>query len=166
MVNYSVIPKEIIGHSTAELPNALEVMESSMAMGQKARISICTEALPTEADLANMYLEMIANGFHLSQPTATIVEGIPTTEFILEKGSPAWPLLIPLIIPILTIGIIAFSITRIEAISKALVFLILAGGGVAIILAAVLAKPATKYIERGGPLPRLASTSKKALAVR
>jgi len=165
MADYSIAPKEIVGYSEGELANALELMESSMDMGQKARISICTEALPTEKGLEAAYWGMVAAGYHLSYPTASLVEGIPTTEFVLQKGSPFWPALIPLIIPILTIGLIAFSVTKIEAISKFVIGTILVTVGGLIILAAVLAKPVTKYIERGGRVPYLPSTSKKALAV-
>ena len=158
--------REIVGYSTSDLANALEVMESSMAMGKKARISIYTEALPNEADLAQMYLDMTANEYHLSYPIAKLVEGIPTTEFVLRKGSPAWPALIPLIVPVLIVGLVAFSVTRIEAISKALVPLVLVTVGGLIILAVVLQKPATKYIERGGKIPLLPAASKKVLAAR
>ena len=158
--------REIVGYSTSDLANALDVMESSMSMGKKARISIYTEALPNEADLAQMYLDMTANEYHLSYPTAKLVEGIPTTEFVLRKGSPAWMALIPLIPTVIIGGLIVFGITRIEAISKALVPLVLVTVGGLIILAAVLAKPTTKYIERGGKIPLLPATSKKVLAAR
>lgn len=158
MIDYSVIPKEIVGYSEDELPAALELMESSMQMGQKAAINICTEALPTEADLAEIYLGMIATGCHLSYPTAGMVKGVPTTEFILQKGSPQWQVIIPILVPIFTIGLIAWGITKIGDISNALVPLILITVGGLIILAAVLAKPATKYIERGGKIPYLPST--------
>ena len=163
---YTMEVREIVGHSIDELAIDLEVMESSMAMGEKARISICSESLPGEADLAEMFLGMLATGCHLSYPTARVVGGVPTTAFVLQKGSPQWQLILPILAPLFTIGLIAFGITKIESISSALMPLMLVTIGGAVIMVAVLSKPATKYIERGGTLPRLASTSKKALAVR
>jgi len=56
-----------------------------------------------------------------------------------------------------TVGLVAFGITKIETITKALVPIILISIGGLIVLAAVLSKPATKYIERGGKVPYLPS---------
>lgn len=165
MIGYSVIPREIVGYSTDEFPNALEMMEASMDLGEEARISICTEALPTDEDLDTIYLGMIAQGCHISQPTAGLVKGVPTTEFILQKGSPQWQVIVPVLVPLFIIGLITFSITRIEAISRALVPLMLITIGGLIILAVVLQKPAMRYVEAGGRIPRLPAT-KKALAAR
>lgn len=157
--------REVIGHSEEDLATALEAMESSMDFGEAARVTICTESLPADQLLDNLYLGMVACGCHVSQPTARLVEGVPTTEFVLRKGSPAWTMLIPLLIPLGTMGLVAFGITKIETISRALVPLLLVTVGGLIILAAVLSKPATKYIERGGKLvpstKRLARTASK-----
>ena len=161
-------PVEIVGFSQEELASGLMMMEGSMDTGEKARITFCTEALPIDEDFATMYLDMVAMGCHVSYPTAEVASGIPTTEFVLEKGSPAWQLIIPLIVPLFIIGLVSFGITRIETITKALVPIILISVGGLIILAAVLSKPATKYLERGGKVPGLPSTkqtAKKALAV-
>jgi len=154
-------PVEIIGSTQEELASGLMMMEGSMNVGEKARLTFCTEALPSDEDLAVMFLEMSALGCHVSYPTAAVVEGIPTTEFVMQKGSPAWPLIIPLIIPLFTIGLVAFGITKIETITKALVPIILISLGGLIVLAAVLSKPATNYIERGGKVPYLPSAKKK-----
>ncbi len=157
--------REIVGYSREDFATALEVMESAIDMGQKARITICTKGMPTEEELDYIFLGMVETGCHVSRPTAGLVEGIPTTEFVLQKGSPQWQIIIPILIPLFTIGLIAWGITRIEAITKALVPLLLIGFGGLIILAVVLRKPAEKYLERGGAIPRLPET-KKALAVR
>jgi len=163
-------PVEIVGYSQSELASGLELMEAGIDYGEKARVTLCTEALPDEAQLAEMYLGMLSTGHHVSYPTASVVDGIPTTEFVIKKGSPFWPLIIPLIVPVLTLGLVTFGITKIESITKALVPIILISLGGLIVLAAVISKPATKvataYIERGGKVPYLPSTSKKALAVR
>ena len=161
-------PVEIVGSSQAELASGLMMMEGSLAEGEKARITFCTEAMPSDEDLAEMYLGMVAMGCHLSYPTNGVTDGVPTTEFVLQKGSPAWPLIIPLIVPLFTVGLIVFGITKIESITKALMPIILVSIGGIIVIAAILQKPATKYIERGGKVPYLPSTksSKKELAVR
>ncbi len=143
-------PMEIIGYTPAELASGLELMESSINYGENARVALCTEALPDEAELAEMYLGIISTGHHVSYPTATMVKGIPTTQFVIRKGSPQWQLIVPLLIPLFTIGLVVFGITKIESISKALVPIILISVGGLIVLAAVLSKPVTKYIERGG----------------
>jgi len=146
---------EIVGYSKEYLATALEVMESNIDFGEKARITICTEGMPTEEELDYMFLGMVETGCHVSRPIAGLVEGIPTTEFVLQKGSPQWQVIIPILIPFFTILLIAFGITKIEAMSKALVPIILISIGGLVVLAAVLAKPATKYIEAGGRLPRV-----------
>jgi len=152
---WRAVPQEIFGYSQSELATALTLMEDSMEMGQEARITLCTEGMPTEEELDYMFLGMVGTGCHLSRPTAGLVEGIPTTEFVLRKGSPAWQIIIPLLVPLFIIGLITFGIFRLEAITKALVPLLLITFGGLIILAVALRKPAEKYLERGGALPRL-----------
>ena len=151
-------PVEIVGFSQSELASGLELMESGINYGESARVTLCTEGLPDEADLAQVYLDVLASGHHVSYPTAAVVDGIPTTEFVIKKGSPQWQLIVPLLVPVFIIGLVAFGITKIESITKALVPIILISIGGLIILAAVLSKPATKYIERGGKIPYLPST--------
>lgn len=155
---------EIIGYSAAELPSALNLMESTMEVGEKACLAICTEALPTEDELFDLYLGLIVSGFHDYRPTARLIDGIPTTELVLQKGSPEFALIIPLLVPLFTIGLIVFGIVRIEAISKALLPLLICGTVGLVALALIVRRPAEKYIERGGAIPRLSAATKKALA--
>lgn len=157
---------EIIGFTQSELAEGLALMEASINYGESVRVTLCTEALLDSTQLNEMYLGMLSTGHHVSNPTATVINGIATTEFTLLKGSPQWQLLIPVLIPVFTIGLVAWGIAKIESIAKALMPIILVSVGGLIILAAVLSKPATKYIERGGKIPYLTATSKKALAVR
>jgi len=159
LVSKAFVPQEIFGYSQGELATGLTLMEDSMEMGDKARLTFCTEALPSEDNLEAMYLGMLGIGCHLSRPTARMVGGIPTTEFVLKKGSPQWEMIIPLIIPLLIIGLITFGIFRLESISKALMPIILIGGGLMIVLAVLARKPATAYIERGGKVPYLPATN-------
>jgi len=144
--------QEIVGYTQEELSTALEVMEASMVMGQHAQISICTEQTPSQAVLGEFYGGMVEAGFHLSHPTTRLVDGIPTTEFTLRKGSPFWPMLIPIIVPVLTMGLIAFGIIKIADIATAIMPLVLITIGGLVVLAATLRKPVTAYIERGGSL--------------
>ncbi|MBA7639506.1 hypothetical protein ES703_47164 [subsurface metagenome] len=141
-----VAPQEIIGYSAAELPTALDLVESTMEVGGKARLAICTEALPTEDELDDLYLGMLAGGFHAYRPTARVIDGIPTTELVLQKGSPSFAVIVPLLVPLFIIGLIAFGIVRIEAISKALLPLMIAGAVGVIGLALIVRKPAERII--------------------
>lgn len=169
--------REVIGHTMGDLAIALEAMEASIDFGKSVRVTLCTELMPADEMLDNLYLGMVTGGCHVSQPTARAVEGIPTTEFVLRKGSPAWAMLIPLLIPLGTVGLVAFGLAKIESISKALMPLMLVTVGGFIILVALLRRPAEKLIESGGaekligagklPIKRIASTTlKKAVAAR
>ncbi len=155
-------PVEIVGFTQGELTSGLELMEAGINYGESARVTLCTEALPDAVDVAEMYLDILASGHHISYPISTVINGIPTTEFVIRKGSPFWPLIIPLIVPVLTLGLVTFGITKIESITKALVPIILISLGGLIVLGAVVSKPATKvataYIERGGKVPYLPET--------
>lgn len=168
-----MVPQEIYGYTQGELAEALIMMEDSMKMGQEARITLCTESLPSQEALDAAYTDMLAIGCHLKPPTARMVGGIPTTEFVLRKGSPQWTAILPLIVPILIIGLITFGIFRLESITKALMPILLVAIGGLVIIGMVYRKPATAYIERGGKIPGLpqanvpaASESKKVAAVR
>jgi len=158
--------REVIGHSMGELATALEAMETSIDFGESARVTLCTESLPADELLENLFLDMVATGCHVSQPTASMVDGIPTTEFVVRKGSPAWAALIPLLIPLGTVGLVAFGLAKIETISKALMPLMLVTVGGLIVVVALLRKPAQTLIE-GGKIRQLArTTEKKAQAAR
>jgi len=143
-----VTHQEIIGYSAAELPTALVQVESTMEVGGKARLAICTEDLPTKDELDDLYLGMIAGGFHAYRPTARVIDGIPTTQLVLQKGSPSFAVIVPLLVPLFIIGLIAFGIVQIEAISKALLPLMITGAVGMIGLALIIRKPAEKYLER------------------
>jgi len=140
--------QEIIGYSAAELPTALDLVESTMEVGGKARLAICTESLPTEDELDDLYLGMIAGGFHAYRPTARVIDGIPTTELVLQKGSPSFAVIVPLLVPLFIIGLIAFGIVKIEAISKALLPLMITGAVGLVAVALIVRKPAERIAER------------------
>jgi len=145
---YTMETREIIGYSAAELPTALDLMESTMKVGEKARLAICTEDLPTEDELDDLYLGMIAGGFHAYHPTARVIDGIPTTQLVLQKGSPSFAIIVPLLVPLFTIGLIAFGLVRIEAISKALLPLMIVGAVGLVAVALIVRKPAERIAER------------------
>lgn len=155
----------IVGSSLQDLALALNAVEDSLPSGGQAKLELCTESSPTDEDLAVFYLSLVANGFHTSYPETSIVGGIPTTSIILEKGSPQWAMLIPLLIPALTIGLIAFGITKVETLSKAILPLLLVAVGGIIIFAGLMRRPAERVAERVGA-KYLPSTLPKALAAR
>ncbi|GAI94966.1 unnamed protein product [marine sediment metagenome] len=139
---------QVVGYSLQDLQVALNTMEESLPEGGKAKLEICTEALPTEEDLATAYLNMAGAGFHTSYPSARIVQGVPTTQFSLQKGSPQWALLIPLLPTALIVGLIAFGLVRIEEISKALLPLMITGAVGLVGVALIVRKPAERIAER------------------
>lgn len=137
----------ITGTSIGELGAALDVMENSLNVGEKATLDIATYELPTDDELDMMWADMIASGFHVSKPTARVVEGIPLTSITIIKGSPAWALIIPLIVPIAIIGLITFGIAKIETISRALLPLIGAVGVTLVLALGIMRQPAAKAAE-------------------
>lgn len=145
---YGLTSGPLIGTSISELGTALNLMEDSLDIGEKARLDLATYDLPLQHDLDTMWLEMVTSGLHVSRPTAKIVDGIPLTSMVLTKGSPAWALIIPLIIPIAIVGLIAFGITKLETITKALLPLVLATGGFLVIGIALMRKPVERAVER------------------
>jgi len=156
----------IIGATVDDLEVALAAMETYLPAGGKASLELCTEAMPTEESLAEFYLQATAAGFHLSYPTARIVEGIPTTEIVLQKGSPVLLAIVPLMVPLLVIGLIAFSITRIETITKALLPILLVAVGGVIIIAGLMRRPAERAVERATAKYLPETARKKVLAAR
>lgn len=161
---YGLTIGEIVCYTLDDLRVALDVMENTLDVGEKVRVRICSEAIPTEQELALLHTELVAMGEHASYPTATVIDGIPTTDFDLMKGSPALPMaVIPLIGLFGILGIITFGVLKIESITKALLPLTLVIVGGVIIIAGLLRQPAARIVER----KYLTSTyPKKALAAR
>ncbi len=163
---------ELIGYSLDDLGTALEAMENSINFGESCAIKICTERMPSQEMLDSVYVGILESGHHVSEPVATQVGDIVVTSFAIKKGSPQWQLIVPLIIPLVVVGFLIFSITKIGEWAPWIIGTILAVGGIAIALAVLLRKPAQAYIERGGKIPLLPatkylpSTSPKALAAR
>lgn len=157
---------EVVGYTLDDLRVALDVMENTLDIGEKVRVRICSESLATEQELDQLYVEMIAMGEHANYPTSRIIDGIPTTDFELTKGSPALPVaVIPLIGLFGILGMITFGILKLEAITKALLPLTLVIVGGVIIIAGLMRRPAERIVERAGA-KYLPSTYPKALAAR
>lgn len=140
-------PSPLTGTSMSELGPALNTMEESLNEGESARLELATYELPAQDNLDSMWADMLASGFHASKPTARIVGGVPLTSMVLTKGSPQWAALIPLIVPIAIVGLIAFGITKIGEITRALLPLILAAGGLTVIALGMMRAPITKAAE-------------------
>ncbi len=149
------IPTQMIGHSIAELGPALSAMEASLPVGDHASIEFVTRSLPTEEDLAVLHAHLIANGHHATMPTSTLVRGMPVIQMTLTKGSPLFALLVPLLPLVITGGLIVFGITRLERITKALMPLILAGGGVIIMALGLLTRK--HVVQEAGAVARARS---------
>jgi len=139
---------QVVGHSLQELPGALNTMEDSLAKGSKAKLELCTENMPSDEDLDELFRSATAAGFHLSHPTAKRINGVATTELVLTKGSPQWALLIPLIPTALIVGLVAFGLVRIEEISKALLPLMITGAVGLVALSLIVRKPVERIAER------------------
>jgi SNF family Na+-dependent transporter len=138
---YTSNPVEMVGHNTSQLAEALTRMEDSIDYGRKAKLQLITSQMPTKADLSSFYTNLAAIGFHTSMPVAKVVDGIPCTELVIRKGSPAWAMLIPLIPTVIIGGLVAFGLVKIESITKAIMPLVLVTLGGLIILAGVVTRP-------------------------
>ena len=149
---------ELEGVDIDTLALCLNAMEDSLAVGQKASLTIYSDLPPTAEELASLYLTALDVGFHLSMPRAVVGTGISSTTIVLRKGSPQWQMLLALLPTVLTVGLVAFSITRIQSISRALIPIFLIGGGIVIAALALARRPAEKYIEAGGRLRALPAT--------
>ncbi len=158
------VPVEMVGQTSSQLASSLVMMENSLKEGQKARVQLMATELASQEDLNIFYSRMLAGGFHVSKPKARVVEGIPSVEFTLRKGSPLWAALIPLIPTAIIGGLIAFGITRIEALSRALLPLMLVTiGGIVVIVAMVTRKPVLETARAFKRLPQtIPATAKKA----
>ncbi len=161
--NGTGIPVEMVGHTTTELASSLYVMEESLKEGRKAKVQLMTAQLASQEDINVFYTRMLDAGFHTSRPVAKMAEGIPTVIFTLQKGSPIWTALIALIPTAIIGGLIAFGITRVETLSRALLPLMLVTiGGIVVIVAMITRKPVLKtaqsYLERRSGLKSLPST--------
>jgi hypothetical protein len=139
---------ELIGYNLEDMTLALNAMEDSLSTGEQARLKLCTNSLPSEGEIESIYNNLIANGFHVNYPSAYLDGEIAVTDLVLTKGSPQWAALIPLIVPILIIGLIAFSIVKIESIAAALVKIIAVAGGIAITILIILRAPSRKELAR------------------
>lgn len=139
---------DIIGSTARELEIGLMTMEDSLDFGEMAQLDLVTDIMPVEYELSSFYTALQEAGFHTSYPKAHIQSGLPVTSIILLKGSPVWAALIPMIPIALITGLIAFGITRIEAISKALVPLLCIAFGGVIITAALITR---KHVVEAAP---------------
>jgi len=155
---------QMIGYTVDDLRLSLDTMEASLPKGAQLKLALYTENLPTDEALADLFLNATAAGFHMDYPQARVESDVTVTELILTKGSPVLPALIPLILPVLIIGLIFFVVTKIETVAKALLPILILGVTGIIVLAGIARSErlGTKYIERRFS-PK---TEKKVLAAR
>ncbi len=162
---------ELVGYSQEDLSIAFQAFDQLMKEGESFQLTLCTEQMPSHEALDTFYNQAIAIGFKVTYPQVKMVNGFTVTTFTITKGF-AFALLIPILVPLFTIGLIAFGIVKAKSITDTLVPILLVAGGILIVGIALLRKPATAYIERGGKIPYLpkgrgnylSSTLPKALA--
>jgi len=155
------------GHTIDDLKYGLD---AALSGGQSADVAIASTDLPTDAEIGDFFVGATSMGYRLSYPQTEILKGIPVTSFnVRYEGSPpgttgqAALALITVIPTALIVGIIAFGITKISDISKALVPLLLITGGIVVISLGLLSRKhvvetAGKFTQR-----RLAKTQMKYL---
>ena len=152
----------LVAFDQGELAIALEAMELGTKPGGWVRLDVCTEEMPTQEMLDQVYADILATGHTITPPAATVINGVPTTSFALRRDLPyeqyLWPLIIGALVPLAIVGTVVYGITQIGNISDALIPILLVTGGILIAAIALLRKPAQTYIERGGKVPYLPST--------
>ena len=133
-------PVSMVGQTQGQLTEALVRMENSINYGQKAKLQLITSQMPTRADLDTFHAQLITSGFHTSKPVARSVQGFPCTELVIQKGSPTWAALIPILPTIFIVGLVTFGLVKLETITKAIMPILLVSVGGLIILAAVITR--------------------------
>ncbi len=125
---------QIVGRTRDELAYGLSLAQEALNPGKKVSIELVSSNMPSEQDLATFHVKAARLGYELDGfPSTRMVDGLASTTIILkmptpsESGTAAFPLLalIPIIPTVLIIGLIAFGITRIGDISKALIPILL-----------------------------------------
>ncbi len=136
---------EMSGHSLAELRYGLDRLDT--LEGGKLDVAIVSKILPEDEEVGSFYVRATAAGFDLTYPELDVIDGFPVMSFTVSRDPSipgttgfAWAALIPLIPTALIAGLIAFGITKIADISKALVPLLLISLGGFIVIAAILTR--------------------------
>lgn len=152
-----------VGSDYQDFKVACAAMEAQIPEGGKVEVDLCTEALPTDEDLADLYIRMIADGIDAEYPRAVMVDGVPTTTLILRKSSPFLLALVPILPTLFIVGLIAFGIANIGNITSSLmpiIVTVVVGAvvlsiGIAVFLAKPAERVATAYLKGGQQyLPR------------
>jgi len=133
---------ELKGYSSAELGPALNAMESNLAIGQAAVISLVGTNHLTQEGLTKFRADIEAGGFHLAGKLSQTKQGeVYEVKIPLKKGSPQWALLVPMIPLVILAGLIVFGIMSLGAITKAILPLIIAIGGFSIVAIGLIQAP-------------------------
>jgi len=159
------MPAELVGYTVNDLEMALNAMESSLPHAGQAKLTLYTEYMPMQEDIAETYLQMTAAGFHASYPTVKSVQGIAVTEMVLTKGSPIWAALISVLPTLFIVGLIGFGLVNIETITKALLPIVLTVVVGSVVILGLMRRPVERVVEKAAA-KYLPQTQKKALAAR
>ena len=146
---------EIRGHSINELSSSLVEFEDSIELGKAATISLLGTNPLTQQELIEFRDNILANGFHLDGRISQNTHGeVVEVKIPLKKGSPVWALLIPLIPLAVIAGLVVFSIVSLDRIKNALLPIILAVGGL-FVLVLIVKGPGQTYVQQRPEMQRL-----------
>lgn len=138
------------GTTVDDLAAAFADVERRTPKGARVKLTLYTEEKPTEEEIAEFYLKMVADGFHVEYPSVQMVEGVPTTTIVLENSSPFLLALIPILPTLFIVGLIAFGIANISNITSSLmpiiVTVVVGSVVLAIGVAIALRKPAERAV--------------------
>ena len=156
---------ENIGYTMDSLTPALNAFQDTATPNAWCRVQICTQQMPTQEMIDEIYRDVLFQGFEAYPITSQIVGGIPTTTITFRNSSvtdvnhtgfvQALGLIVPIIVPLATLGLWAWGINKIQDISDAITPILLIAFGGIIITAVALRKPAevaaSRYLSRYMP---------------
>ena len=142
----------------SQLEQDLYQAELDTKPGEWAEIRIALEQYPPQDMLDNLYYGILETGHAISPLTVEMINDYPTVCFKIRRDLPLeqylWPLLIPLLVPLATIGIWAYGISQGKSLSESIssVFssalpLIAVGGGLLVLILISGSKTANAYID-------------------
>ena len=144
----------LIGYTLDEFPAALDAMERSTPAGKWCNIALACDKMPTKEQCDLAWAQVTITGHHMTKPITQFVNGTAYVSFNIQRDVPyvkyQWQIIIPLIVPVLTIGLVGWGITKIKEIGESVLPIIAVAIGGLVIIVAALRKSAEKFVDRGG----------------